>query len=108
LRITQHWNKPPVPEIKAHPCFPLALGDRQKLQPPQNPKEKKLRTIVLAEPSDWLHEISISKTMSPFSTWANTLPKTEEFLTLGVFVWKSLSCMEFICPTSLQKFQGDG
>jgi len=107
LRITQHWNKPQVPEIEAHPCFPLALGDRQKLHPPQNPKEKKLRTLMLAESSDWLHEISISKTMSPLSTWANTLPKSEVFLTLGVFMWKSLSCIRFICPTSLQTFQGD-
>jgi hypothetical protein len=26
---------------------------------------------------------------------------------LGVFMWKSLSCIIFICPTSLQTFQGD-
>jgi hypothetical protein len=76
--------------------------------PPQNLKEKKLRPLVLAEPSHWLHEISISKTMSPFSTWANTLPKKEVFLTLGAFMWKSLSCIGFICPTSLQTFQVDG
>jgi len=44
----------------------LALGDRQKLHPPQNPKEKKLRPLVFAEPSDWLRQISISKTMLPF------------------------------------------
>jgi len=79
----------------------------QKLHPPQNPKEKKLRPLVLAEPSDWLHQISISKTMLPFSTWANTLPKSEVFSTLSVFMSKSLSCIRFIYPTSLQTFQGD-
>jgi hypothetical protein len=75
--------------------------------PLKTQKKKKLRSLVLAEPSDWLHEISISKTMLPFSTWANTLPKSKVFLTLGVFMWKSLSSIRFICPTSLETFQGD-
>jgi hypothetical protein len=66
------------------------VGDKRKMKKILSPrprppklKRKKIKALcVHAEPSHWLHEISISKNCwSPFLAWANTPIK------LGVLIY---------------------